>query len=69
VKYTNANAAATTASMINGFHAKSAIRDFGVWGWSVVIQLDCQQKNLFASMISKGMILSNHFSYFLLNKI
>jgi hypothetical protein len=31
VKYTNANAAATTASMISGFHAKPAIRDFKVW--------------------------------------
>jgi hypothetical protein len=62
VKYTNANAAATTASMISGFHVKPAIRDFGVWVWSVVIQLERQQKNLFASMISKGMILSNHFN-------
>jgi hypothetical protein len=31
VKYTNTNAAATTANMISGFHAKSTLQDFRVW--------------------------------------
>jgi hypothetical protein len=46
VKYTNANAAASAASMISGFHAKSAIRDFRVSVWAAVIQPNRLRKNL-----------------------